>query len=402
MRVASINTVATQNNAPGRIMLNISDAILRTGGESLVTYGRGESSIPNSYKISSTCNAIIHTLKSRISDSEGLHSINATKKLIAQLESFNPDIIHLHNIHGHYVNYPLLMRWLKDSDIPVVWTMHDCWAITGHCCHYSANGCDKWKNGCRDCKYSYTYPRSISSQSKRNFELKRELFSSLPNLTIVAVSNWLANELKQSYLNKYPIEVIHNGIDSEIFKAMPHPSNGKFRILGVASHWGENKNIEFFNHLANKISPNEEIIIVGDITLKKRLQLHKNTTHIGKFRSAKKLAEIYSSADVFINPSREETFGMTTIEAMACGTPVIVNNATALPETITSNSGIVVDIDNISKVYNVITHIKEHRQNFTTGRKHIIDNYSINQMTSQYLNLYQNKMKKEKGKMITE
>ncbi len=395
MRVASINTVATQNNAPGRIMLNISDVILRMGGESLVTYGRGESSIPNSYKISSTCNTIIHTLKSRISDSEGLHSINATKKLIAQLESFCPEIIHLHNIHGHFINYKILMQWLKDSNIPIVWTMHDCWAFTGHCCHYSANGCDKWKTGCEKCEFTSTYPRSFSSQSKRNVELKRELFSSLPNLTIVAVSNWLANELKQSFLNKFPIEVIHNGIDSEIFKPMPHPSNGKFRILGVASHWGENKNIDFFNHLANKIAPNEEITIVGKLSLQKKLNLHPKINYIGAIDTLEELAEIYSSADVFINPSQEETFGMTTIEAMACGIPVIVNNATALPEVITPETGYAIDINDIDAVYNTLQHIKNNPNRFANCRQHIINNYSLNHMTSQYLNLYQSKMKKE-------
>lgn len=396
MKVASINTVATQSNAPGRIMLNISDAIIESGGKSFVAYGRGESSICNSYKIGSTCDTIRHTLYSRISDSEGLHSINATKKLIVQLESFTPDIIHLHNIHGHYISYQILMQWLKDSNIPIVWTMHDCWAFTGHCCHYSANGCDKWKTGCEKCEFTSTYPRSFSSQSKRNFELKRELFSSLPNLRIVAVSNWLANELRQSYLNKYPIEVIHNGIDPEIFKPMPRSSNSKFRILGVASHWGENKNIEFFNHLANKISIDEEIIIVGDIPMKRRLQLHKNITHIGNFRSAEKLAEIYSSADVFINPSREETFGMTTAEAMACDTPVIVNNATALPEVITPETGYAININDIDAVYNTLQHIKNNPNRFANCRQHIINNYSLNHMTSQYLKLYQSKMRKGK------
>ena len=388
MKVASINTVATQSNAPGRIMLNISDAIIESGGKSFVAHGRGESSICNTYKIGSTCDTIIHTLKSRISDSEGLHSINATKKLIDQLESFSPDIIHLHNIHGHYISYQILMQWLKDYDIPIVWTMHDCWAFTGHCCHYTANKCDKWKNDCLDCKYSYTYPRSISSQSERNFELKHELFSSLPDLTIVAVSNWLANELRQSFLNRFPIEVIHNGIDTEIFKPMPRSSNSKFRILGVASHWSENKNIEFFNHLANKISTDEEIIIVGDIPMKRRLQLHKNITHIGNFRSAEKLAEIYSSADVFINPSREETFGMTTAEAMACDTPVIVNNATALPEVITPETGYAIDLDDIDAVYNILQHIKNNPNRFANCRQHIINNYTLNHMTSQYLKLY--------------
>lgn len=388
MKVASINTVATQSNAPGRIMLNISDAIIKSGGKSFVAYGRGESSICNSYKIGSTCDTVSHTLLSRISDSEGLHSKNATKKLITQLESFNPDIIHLHNIHGHYINYQILMQWLKDCNIPIVWTMHDCWAFTGHCCHYSANGCDRWKTGCEKCEFAYTYPRSFLSRSKRNFELKRELFSSLPNLTIVAVSNWLANELKQYYLNKYPIEVIHNGIDTEIFKPIPHSSNGKFRLLGVASHWGENKNIEFFNLLANKISSDEEIIIVGDIPIRKRLQLHKNITHIGHFRSQKKLAEIYSSADVFINPSREETFGMTTIEAMACGTPVIVNNTTALPEVITPETGYAIDLNDIDDVYDTLQHIKNIPNRFANCRQHIINNYSLNHMTSQYLNLY--------------
>lgn len=395
MRVVSINTVAIHENAPGRIMLNINDAILKSGGETLVVCGRGTPSISNSLKISTLGGTLIHTIKSRISDCEGLQSSHATKKLIRELEIFRPDIIHLHNIHGHYINYPLLMRWLKKSDIPVVWTMHDCWAYTGHCCHYTANKCNNWKKGCLDCKYSYTYPRSLFSQSERNFELKSEYFSSLPNLTIVAVSNWLANELKQSFLNKFPIEIIHNGIDTEIFKPIPLATKGNFRILGVASHWDENKNIEFFNHLANKIVSNEEITIVGKLSLQKKLNLHRKINYIGTIDTPEKLAETYSSADVFINPSREETFGMTTIEAMACGIPAIVNDATALPEVITPETGYAIDINDIDAVYDTIQHIKNNPNHFANCRQHIINSYALNLMTSQYLNLYQNIMRKK-------
>lgn len=396
MRIASINTIAKLSNAPARIMLSISDAIKKNEGECIIAYGRGATYASNSIKYGSIFDTITHTIKSRITDSEGLHSYKATTKLIQQLESFNPNVIHLHNIHGHHVNYQLLMHWLKDSGIPVVWTMHDCWAYTGHCCHYTANKCNNWKKGCNNCKYSYSYPRSLFSQSKRNFELKQELFTSLPNLTIVAVSNWLANELKQSFLKQFPIIVISNGIDTETFKPIPHAPKENFRILGVASHWGENKNIEFFNHLANKIAPNEEITIVGKLSLKKKLNLHRKINYIGTIDTPEKLAEIYSSADVFINPSREETFGMTTAEAMACDTPVIVNNATALPEVITPETGYAIDLDDIDAVYNILQHIKNNPNRFANCRQHIINNYSLNHMTSQYLKLYQRKMRKEK------
>ncbi len=388
MRVASINTVAEISNAPGRIMTDIGAAVLNNGGEVFIAYGRGEGcNIASSYKIGDTFDFIKHTSLSRIFDSEGLHSRKATMKLIQRLERFSPEIIHLHNIHGHYINYKILMQWLNATNIPAVWTMHDCWAFTGHCAYYSANKCNKWKDSsCRDCKFKKSYPRSIIySKSERNFARKSTAFKSLNNLSIVAVSQWLADEIRQSFLGDYPIKVIPNGINTEVFKPYPSTIGKKHRIIGAAANWRENKNIDFFNRLASKLPDDYEIALAGDIPCK----IDKKIISVGKIIDNAELAKFYSTGNVFINSSREETFGMTTIEAMSCGVPVIVNNVTAIPETIAPGTGFAIDIDNIEHVLNTIEKIRSSKEPMADAcRRHVVENYPRERMVQNYLNLY--------------
>lgn len=390
MKIATINTVATNHNAPGRIMTQIGKASFRLGNDVLTIYGRGAApdGIP-SFRIGSGFDVMRHAAMSRLTDSEGLYSVSATKALITKLESFSPDIIHLHNIHGHYINYRLLMQWLKHRKMPVVWTLHDCWAYTGHCCYYSANRCDKWKNGCHNCEFSDVYPRSLISHSERNFVLKRNLFTDIPHMTIVSVSKWLASEIKQSFLGDYPIEIIPNGVDTGIFKPTKTSGNKPIRILGVALNWHDRKNFDFFIKLA-QIMSGVEIILAGKASSCQRKTIPSNIKCIGLIPDNQQLAELYSSSDVFINPSREETFGLTTIEAMSCGVPVIVNNATALPDAITPKTGVIVDIDNIDEVMAALKQLTNNIDTYGVAcRQHIIDNYSADLMTNRYHNLYQ-------------
>ncbi len=393
MRVVAINTVADAHNAPGRIMTEICRAVNNSGGESLLVYGRGTTPVGiKSYRVGGNVDVLLHTIKSRLTDSEGLHSRNNTFRLIKEIEQFGTDIVHLHNLHGHYLNIPILFDWLKKSQIPVVWTLHDCWAFTGHCAYYSTCNCDLWHNGCQKCKYTKEYPRSYISQSRRNYELKKELFTSLDNMTIVPVSQWLAGEVALSFLNKYKQQVIYNGIDTNEFV----PDNfstenyARFKILGVASNWENRKNLQFFIDLSEQLFPDEKIVIVGSLSrTQKRLLSLRQIVYKDVVTDSRELSDIYASCDIFINPSRAETFGMTTIEAMSCGLPVIVNNATALPEIIANNNGYAVDINDISLVRNTINEIRNASHNYKSiCRNHVQVNYSLNAMTEQYKTLY--------------
>lgn len=390
MKVVAINTVASADNAPGRIMTGICTAIADAGHEAIAVYGRGkapDAGVIRSVRMGSDAAVLCHTLMSRLTDSEGLHSECATRQLIRVLDREQPDIIHLHNLHGHYLNYPSLVSWINSVGIPVVWTLHDCWPMTGHCAYY--HDCRKWLSGCNDCRQLSYYPKSVLlCRSGRNFRMKRMLFGSIRNLTVVAVSRWLADEVGRSFLGDNPVRVIPNGVETDCFK--PHVAaigNRRFTILGVASRWERRKGLDTFIRLAPHLEGWGEIILVG---VDRHEPLPRPVKAIGRITSPQELSRVYSCADLFINPSKAETFGMTTVEAMACGTPVIVNNSTALPECVAHDTGIVVDTGNIDALLRSINEIRSKGKAHYSARciSHIRDNYSIKRMTDAYLSLY--------------
>ena len=244
MKVFQINTVCGVGST-GRIATDLYHVLKSEGHSCCIAYGRGTAPKEvDSFKINSTADVYIHTFLSRLTDREGLFSKGATKRLLKKIQDYAPDIIHLHNIHGHYLNYPMLFRFLKNYGRPVVWTLHDCWAFTGHCAYFDYVGCQRWQSGCHNCPQLKSYPQSYGiDHSRENFSMKKELFTGLEQLHIVTPSQWLADLVKKSFLKEYPVTVIHNGIDTTVFK--PTESNFRKRyglehkkiILGVADMW---------------------------------------------------------------------------------------------------------------------------------------------------------------------
>lgn len=370
MKVFEINTVTSHNNAPGRIMLNISDAIIQNGGN-VRMYSRNGIHI------------YIHGLMSRLFDTEGHHSTHATHSLINDIDKFAPDIIHIHNLHGHYINYPLLFSYFKSTNIPIVWTLHDCWPLTGHCAYYSYAKCQKWTTGCHNCQLSKQYPKSwFHDNSRRNWESKYTSFNSVNNLTIVCVSKWMDTQVNQSFLKNYPRIIIPNGIDTTIFRPYsPCKTSDNFNIIGVASNWTRNKGLNHLMRLKRMLAPDEHITIVSGVS------------------DMTELAKIYSSADLFLNPSEEESFGMTTIEAMACGTPVIVNNKTAIPEVVSSTTGYIADFSDLQKALQCIRQVKSKGKDFYCNAciSHVTQNFSLQLMTDRYIQLFHEILKKRES-----
>ena len=266
------------------------------------------------------------------------------------MQEYDPDLIHLHNIHGYYINIELLFNYLKKAGKPVIWTLHDCWSYTGHCAYYTAAGCGRWETvACSDgCPQLRQYPKCVGkSNPAENFQRKRTAFLGVPNLTLVTPSRWLAGEVKRSFLGSYPVEVIPNGIDLEQFRPTPgdfrrrNGLEGKRILLGVSNGWNERKGISDFLELAGQIDANSKIVLVG-LSKRQIKGLPANVLGLERTESIRELAEIYTTADVFLNLSREETQGMTTVEALACGTPVLTYNQTAVPETVDSTCGTIV------------------------------------------------------------
>lgn len=384
-KILQINTVAV-NGSTGRISEGIGEIAIARGYDSYIAYGRGTPSKSSSslIKIGDNLSVINHTLHTRLFDKQGLCSSLSTKNLIKEIEKIRPSIVHLHNLHGNYLNYEVLFTYLAASDIPVVWTIHDCWPITGHCVHFTAVNCDKWKRGCEKCPRLSGYPRSLLlDRSKRNYIDKKAAFTSLKNMFIVPVSKWLEEVLKDSYLSGYEINYIHNGIDVDKFYPRKediirirsvYGFNDKFVILGVATGWSQDNGLYDFIELRKHLSDDYLIVLVGVTPLIKK-NLPNGIVGIERTDSVDELAAIYSSADIFINGSKEETFGLVTAESMACGTPVIVYDSTACAEIVTDNTGYIVQVGDLNAVITAIktyqdlpveekTNMSEHCSNY--------------------------------------
>ncbi|WP_295761808.1 glycosyltransferase [uncultured Oscillibacter sp.] len=299
---------------------------------------------------------------------QGCFAPIATCRLLKKIEEFQPNIIHLHNLHGDFINFRILFRYIKKRNIPVVWTLHDCWAFTARCPHFTMIGCDRWKTGCFQCPYpAWAYPEGLLDQSKRNWRLKRRCFADVQNMTIVTPSKWLENLAKKSFLKKYPIEVIYNGIDLSVFRPVESSfkkSNGitaRFILLGVSFGWSDRKGLDVFIELARRLDPKKYQIVLVGTDKNTRWQLPESIISIPRTQSQTELAEIYTAADLFVNPTREETLGLVNIEALACGVPAVTFRTGGSPECIDNSCGSVVECDDVDALECEIVRICEDR-----------------------------------------
>lgn len=349
MKVFQINTCG--NLSTGGLAVEIARGLIRRGDDSIVAYARNEiaQDVPY-YKIGNQFDVLFHAVMTRLTDRTGFFSKNATCKLIDEIKGYNPDIIQLHNLHGYYLNIQMLFDFLKEYQKPVVWTLHDCWAFTGHCAYFDYVQCEKWKEECYKCPNRLQYPKSFIDNASENYEKKKSLFTSVTNLTLVVPSVWLMERVEKSFLQSFPVKVVYNGIDLEQFNyevkkmqfRQKNHIDDKIIILGVASVWSERKGLETFVQLSKRLPEPYRIVLVG-LNAKQKKKLPPNIIGIERVESKKELAEIYADADIFLNPSKEETFGLTTIEALACGTYSIVLRDTACAEIAELNGGKVVD-----------------------------------------------------------
>lgn len=348
----------------GKIMFGIAKEAKKRGHKVLcaspVTFSNRFSEPDEEYiKIGGFYGRCASVLLARISGFEGHFAYSATKKLIRKIEDFSPDIIHLHSIHNSYINLPLLFGYIKRKNIKTVWTLHDCWAFTGHCPHFESAGCEKWKSGCGGCSLFRNYPKSFFDNSAKMFEIKRELFTGIENLTIVTPSEWLGNLAGESFLGGYPVKIINNGIDPDVFCPIEsdfrekHGLFGKKIVLGCAFGWNEKKGLDVFIKLAGRLGEGYKIVLVGTDE-KTEKSLPEGIIPIRRTENQRELAEIYSAADIFVNPTREDTFPTVNLEAASCGTPVITYDSGGCAETIGKKSGMVIRKDDFEALVSAI------------------------------------------------
>lgn len=380
-----INSVCSIRST-GRICTDIANKLEQEGHECKIAYGR-ENVLSEyekyAHRITSPLEVKIDGVKSRLFDNAGLNSKRATKKFIKWVEKYDPDLIHLHNLHGYYINIEVLFEYIKRKNKPVIWTMHDCWAFTGHCSHFARINCDKWLSGCHHCPKKKGYPSSVFlDNSKRNYHKKKAVFAGVENMTIVTPSKWLASLVEQSFFKGTKIQVINNGINTDIFK----PTQGNFRekyglqnkkiLLGVASAWSESKGLYDFVKLSEKLDDNYKIVLVG-LTESQCAELPPQILAITRTTNINELAEIYSTADLFINPTYGDTYPTVNLEAQACGTPVVTYKTGGSVESVPSEN--VVDTGDIEGLMSIVAN-----ENLSIKE----GDFSLKQMVNQYINLY--------------
>lgn len=376
-RVLLVNTVARKSNSVGRLVTELYHTLEDHGYECLIAFGRDDP--PEDcryYRIGTESDVYIHGAMSRITDRQGFYSTQATKAFIRVIEDFNPDVIHLHNIHGYYLNIRVLFDYLHDSRRKVIWTLHDCWSFTGHCSHFEYIGCTKWMTCCDSCEQLNEYPKSmVLDNSRRNYLEKKVLFTGVRKMMLVTPSEWLADKVSQSFLGKYPVTVVPTGIDLEQFKPMPEVRQkgnlvfeirrrlglrGKTVLLGVASPWRERKGLLQFVNLSKLIDDRTAIVLLG-LDDDQFEDLPDSIIGLARTESIEELVAIYSMADIYVNLTLEDTFPTTNLEALACGTPVITFKAGGSPESIDESCGIVVERNSIQGVLAAIDRIRSMR-----------------------------------------
>ena len=392
MKIVQINATCGSGST-GKICVDISRLLTDKNIENYIIYSGKKSDYPLGIYCGDSKEIKIQALRSHLFGLYGFNSKQITKRMLKKLDEIEPDVVHLHNLHGHNCNLEMLLDYLRAHHIKIFWTFHDCWAFTAYCPHFSMDKCDKWKDGCHDChryrEYAFFFDRS------RELYNKKKKASEGLDLTIVTPSQWLADLVKQSFFKNYPVKVINNGIDLGIFKPTPSDfrakhgiPNDKYIVLGVAFGWGVRKGLDVFIELSKRLDKEKYQIILVGTDEKIDNQLPSNIISIHRTQNQRELAEIYTAADVFANPTREEVFGLVNVEALACGTPGVTFDAGGSPECYDETCGSVVPCDDIDAMEKEIIRICEDKPFSTGDCIKYAKNFNIQKKYREYLKLY--------------
>lgn len=396
MRVFQVNTVCGIKST-GRIAAEIGRMVEKDGGACRI--GCGANFVPEeaarmAFKTLSVPKRRLYSLITRYFDADTCFNITGTRRLIREMERFGPDVVHLHNLHGGYLHAGTLFRYLKKKGVPVVWTLHDCWPFTGHCAYFDYSGCERWKTGCRDCPQQRSYPVCLGLDgSRRNYARKRRQFTSLDNLTMVVPCEWMKQPLSQSFMHKYPVRTIYNGVDLNSFRPVEsdirkrHGLENSVLVLAVASDWDERKGLRYLIQAAEKLGGEYRFAVIG-LSCAQVQELPQGMIGIEHTASVQELAEWYSAADCLANPSMEDNMPMVNLEALACGTPVVTFRTGGCPEAVDEETGIVVekaDVDGLCAAIRRIAPKTAERQNACLKRA---EQFSAASTFENYLELY--------------
>lgn len=392
MKVLQINAVY-KISSTGRICLDIHDFLKTNGHDCITIYGNSNGKYEDTKYIGNLITQKMHAFLTRVTGKIGYFSNTQTNKVIKFIKSYKPDVVHIHNLHANFISIPKILRYLGEKNIPTVVTLHDCFFYTGGCTHYTSNGCFKWKTQCGKCKFNnLTW---FFDRTTKMFNDKKKLFNDINNLAVIGVSDWITEEAKLSpvFANANIFIRIYNGIDLVMFKRRESEFKKRFNIadkkiiLGVASKWSDKKGLNLFCNLAEKLDSNELIVLVGNV---EKTVLPEKILNIPTTNNVEELVDIYNAADVFLQLSKEETFGKVVAEALACGTPVVTNKFTANPELVNEKCGIICDLE-IEKIYNAVEEILSNGKDFYSEQcvAFAKQNFDNNMILQQHLELYE-------------
>ena len=396
-KLLQINPVIKENTSTGKIMRTLGELAQAAGWESYVAYSRARDGVPphssRLVPVGNKADLLLHWVATRLFDAHGLASRLATRRFVARLRELNPDVIHIHNIHGYFLNYKILSRALAQMGKPVVWTVHDCWLYTGHCYHYASAGCERWKTGCHHCPQKKAFPASwLLDRSRRNWEDKKKAFCSIPGLTLVTVSRWMKGEIARSFLGGVRCEVIHNGIDVDTFRPSPSAETalayGTY-YLAVTSIWLPEKGLQDLEKLSSVLDADERLVVVG-----KRPSGHRfprNVVCLERTADAAALAVLYTEAVALVNPTWQDNYPTVNLEAISCGTPVVTYRTGGSVESIVPDTGFVVEQGDVEGLYARLQDIrKQDREQWRSScRDHALRNFDKQLALGEYLKLYE-------------
>jgi len=396
MRIFQLNTVCGIKST-GRIAAEIGKLVEADGGQCRI--GCGANFVPGwaehmAYKTLSVPKRRLYSLITRYFDADSCFNFFGTWKLTREMEKFQPDVVHLHNIHGGYLHAGVLFRYLKKKNIPVVWTLHDCWPFTGHCAYFDYSGCERWKTACHDCPQQRSYPVCLGLDgSRRNHKRKRRQFTSLKNLTMVVPCQWMRQPLGESYMHKYPVRTIYNGVDLNSFRPVESDLRKRYGlenaklVLAVAADWDERKGLRYLLQAAEKLGDGSRFVVIG-LSRAQVEALPEGIIGIEHTASVEELAQWYTAADCLLNPSMEDNMPMVNLEALACGTPIATFRTGGCPEAVDENTGIVVekaDVDGLCEAIRQLCPKTEERKAACLKRAQLFDS---RRTFENYLNLY--------------
>ena len=398
--IASINLI--NRGSTGKIMRSVSALAEKNGYIAYQAYPGSRINLPTIERDIVLCSFVTSRLNRELAKFTGYNGCFApitTLRFLSKLNKIKPDILHFHNLHNSYINLPLLFRYVKKHRIRVIWTLHDCWSFTGRCPYFDMTKCDRWKTGCGNCPYpKESYPQAIVDKTAKMWRLKKKWFTGIEDMTIVTPSQWLADLVKESFLKDYPVKVINNGIDLSVFKPtesdfrQKYGIGDKYLLLGVADSWGARKGLDVFVELSKRLDDSKyKIVLVGTNDGVDK-QLPDNIISVHRTQNQKELAEIYTAADLFVNPTREENYPTVNMESIACGTPVLTFRTGGSPEIPDETCGAVVDCDDIDALESEIIRITKEKPFSQEACLQRAKAFDKDKLFGEYVNLYENRI----------